>query len=262
VNLQLDASRWAPAASDPVSDFRSRLYDRYVSTFKGNSSLVGDALDSHWRWCDRRLLPLFAGLPPSASILEIGCGPGYLLEYLDRNGFTNAFGVDISAEQVALAQEKRLRATVADVFATLDAADGALDAVVGIDLLEHFTKDEAIRLCDSIRRSLRPGGRVVFRTPNGSALLAGPIVYGDLTHMAIYNESSLRQLLALTGFANVTFYETGPIPKNLTGLVRSGIWNTARAIANLVRMAESGGGQAIWTQNVLCLAFRPSETTE
>ena len=242
-----------------MSDFRSRLYDRYVSTFKGDSALVGQALASHWRWCDRRLLPLFTGLPQSARILEIGCGPGHLLEYLERNGFTDAFGVDISAEQVALAQEKRLRATVADVFATLDAADGTLDAVVGIDLLEHFTKDEGIRLCDAIRRSLRPGGRVVFRTPNGSALLAGPIVYGDLTHMAIYNESSLRQLLTLTGFANLTFYETGPIPKNLTGLVRSGIWNAARAIANLVRMAESGGGQAIWTQNILCLAYRVAQ---
>jgi hypothetical protein len=42
-------------------------------------------------------------------------------------------------------------------------------------------------------------------------------------------------------------------------VVRCGIWNAARAVANLVRMAESGGGQGIWTQNVLCLAFRPSE---
>jgi 2-polyprenyl-3-methyl-5-hydroxy-6-metoxy-1,4-benzoquinol methylase len=244
---------------DFMNDFRTRLYDRYVSTFKGDSSLVGDALDSHWQWCDRRLLPLFAGLPGSARILELGCGPGYLLEYLERRGFTDVAGVDISAEQVAIAQKKQLRATVADVFATLEAAEGTLDAVVGIDLLEHFSKDEGIRLCDSIRRSLRPGGRVVFRTPNGSALLAGPIVYGDLTHMAIYNESSLRQLLALTGFGNLSFYETGPIPKNLRGVVRCGIWNAARAVANLVRMAESGGGQGIWTQNVLCLAFRPSE---
>ncbi len=249
------------AVSDSMNDFRSRLYDRYVSTFKGDSSLVGEALDSHWRWCDRRLLPLFAGLPGSARILELGCGPGYLLEYLERRGFTNVSGVDISAEQVAIAHKKQLRATVADVFATLEAAEGALDAVVGIDLLEHFSKDEGIRLCDSIRGSLRPGGRVVFRTPNGSALLAGPIVYGDLTHKAIYNESSLRQLLALAGFGDLSFHETGPIPKNLRGVVRCGIWNAARAVANLVRMAESGGGQAIWTQNVLCLGFRPTETT-
>ena len=244
-----------------MNDFRSRLYDRYVSTFKGDSSLSSAALASHWRWCDRRLLPLFADLPRSAKILELGCGPGYLLEYLERNGFKNASGVDISEEQVALAQQKRLRATVADVFATLESAAGTLDAVVGIDLLEHFSKDEGIRLCDSIYRGLRPSGRVVVRTTNGSALLAGPTVYGDLTHMAIYNVCSLRQLLALTGFGDISFYETGPTPKNLKGLVRCGIWNAARAIANLVRMAESGGCQAIWTQNILCVAFRPAEAT-
>ena len=78
-----------------MNDFRSRLYDRYVSTFNGDSSLSSAALASHWRWCDRRLVPLFADLPRSANILELGCGPGYLLEYLERNGFKNASGVDI-----------------------------------------------------------------------------------------------------------------------------------------------------------------------
>lgn len=242
-----------------MSDFRPRLYDRYVSTFKADSTLAGEALASHWKWCDARLLPLLAGLPKSARILELGCGPGYFLEYLRNHGFTDARGIDISAEQVAMAREKRLAAEVGDVFATLDTTPGSLDAVVGIDLLEHFSKDEGLRLCDSIRRSLQPGGRVIFRTPNGSALLAGPIVYGDLTHMAIYNQSSLRQLLANAGFERMSFHETGPIPKNVIGAARCVIWAAARGLANVVRMAESGGGQDVWTQNILCCAYRPRE---
>ena len=240
-----------------MTDFRSRLYDRYVSTFKADSALAGDALASHWKWCDARLFPLLAGLPKSARILELGCGPGYFLEYLRDHGYTAAQGIDISEEQVAMAHEKNLAAEVGDVFAALETLAGSLDAVVGIDLLEHFSKDEGLRLCDSIHRGLRPGGRVIFRTPNGSALLAGPIVYGDLTHMAIYNQSSLRQLLANAGFERMSFHETGPIPKNLVGGVRCVIWGVARAIANLVRMAESGGRQEVWTQNILCCAYRP-----
>jgi len=243
-----------------VNDFRSRLYDRYVSTFKADSALDGAALVSHWQWCDARLLPLLAGLPESARILELGCGPGYFLEYLRNHGFTDTCGIDISEEQVAIAREKRLPVDVGDVFAVLDAAVGSFDVVVGIDLLEHFSKDEGLRLCDSIRRSLRPGGRVIFRTPNGSALLAGPIVYGDLTHMAIYNQSSLQQLLANAGFIRLSFHETGPIPKNLIGALRVAIWSLARGLANVVRMAESGGRQDVWTQNILCCAYRPEES--
>jgi SAM-dependent methyltransferase len=244
-----------------MTDFRTRLYDRYVSTFKADSTLVGDALASHWKWCDVRLLPLLAGLPKSAKILELGCGPGYFLEYVRNHGYTDARGIDISEEQVAMAREKRLVAEVDDVFAALDTAAGSLDAVVGIDLLEHFSKDEGLRLCDAIRQALRPGGRVVFRTPNGSALLAGPIVYGDLTHMAIYNQSSLTQLLANAGFEQMSFHETGPIPKNLVGGIRCLIWAVSRALANVVRMAESGGRQQVWTQNILCCAYRPLESS-
>jgi SAM-dependent methyltransferase len=245
-----------------VTDFREQLYDRYVSTFKADSLLFGDALAAYWKWCDARLLPLLAGLPKSAKILELGCGPGYFLEYMRNRGYSDSRGIDISEEQVALAREKRLAAEVDDVFAALDAAAGALDAVVGIDLLEHFSKDEGLRLCDAIRRGLRPGGRVIFRTPNGSALLAGPIVYGDLTHMAIYNESSLGQLLAFAGYERISFHETGPIPKNVFGVARCLIWEAARAAANLVRLAESGGTQRIWTQNILCCAFSPNAVSK
>ena len=239
-----------------MTDFRSGLYNRYVSNFKKNSGISGGALNSHWKWCDSRLLPLLSGLPKSAKILEIGCGSGYFLEYLRNRGFSDARGIDISEEQVSIAREKSLSVELADVFATLEKINGSIDVVVAIDLLEHFSKEEGLRLCDLIRRSLRPAGRVIFRTPNGAGLLAGSLIYGDLTHMAIYNESSLRQLLANVGFEKVSFYETGPVPKNIIGFVRCLFWTCVRAVADIVSMAETGSKQKIWTQNILCCAYR------
>jgi hypothetical protein len=96
----------------------------------------------------------------------------------------------------------------------------------------------------------------VLQTPNGAALFGGQIIYGDLTHMTIFNPNSLSQLLRRTGFADVTFRETAPVAKNAIGLVRLVIWSVARSVANLVRAAETGAGQAIWTQNQLCRARR------
>ena len=197
-------------------------------------------------------------MPQTAAILELGCGPGYFLEYLSRQGFSNAQGVDVSPEQVSLARQKGLPANLGDVFDTLADHKQAFDAIVCIDLLEHFSKDEGLRLVDAMHRSLNPGGRVLFQTPNGSALLGGPIIYGDLTHLAIYNQSSLGQLLAVAGFDRITFAETGPVPKNTLGILRFVVWSVVKTIANFVRIVESGGTQKVWTQNILCRAFRPT----
>ena len=241
----------------PMTDFRSRLYARYVSTFKASSALTGHSLASQWKWCDYKILPLLADLPRAAAILELGCGPGYFLDYLRSRGFSNVRGVDISAEQIAIARGKGLPAEEADVFATLNDCGQAFDAIIAIDLLEHFSKAEGLQLADGVLQSLKPGGRIVLQTPNGSALLAGPIIYGDLTHLTIYNQSSLGQLLAIAGFGRIAFAETGPVAKNIRGVLRVGIWRLATVVAAVIRLAECGGWQRIWTQNILCTAFRP-----
>ena len=38
-----------------------------------------------------------------AAILDIGCGVGFFLWFLQKNGFTNTSGIDVSPEQVKVA---------------------------------------------------------------------------------------------------------------------------------------------------------------
>src|SRR6266571_3634832 len=85
---------WADSVA-PDGDFRTELYQRYVSEFKG-ANCDGEASDAWW---DHKYLPLLDGLERSAPVLEIGCGAGGLLAYLERRGFSHAQGIDISAEQ-------------------------------------------------------------------------------------------------------------------------------------------------------------------
>lgn len=239
-----------------MTDFRSTFYERYVSDFKASVLLQGAALQSYWKWCDARVFPLIAGVPRDSRVLEIGCGPGYLLEYLRSKGFSRVEGIDISAEQVAIAMERGANAKVADVFDELSRHDASLSLILAFDVVEHFSKEENVRLFTAMNRALRPDGIIVLQTPNGAALFGGQIIYGDLTHMTIFNPNSLSQLLRRTGFTDVTFRETAPVAKNLIGIVRVGLWWLARSAANLVRAAETGAGQAIWTQNQLCRARR------
>src|SRR5436309_248437 len=97
--------------------FRATLYGRYVSTFKGEPAPVGEP---SFAWWDHRYLPLLNDLERSAPVLEIGCGAGGLLAYLERRGFSHAMGIDISAEQIDRAHRRGVKADVADVFDFLE----------------------------------------------------------------------------------------------------------------------------------------------
>jgi 2-polyprenyl-3-methyl-5-hydroxy-6-metoxy-1,4-benzoquinol methylase len=223
-----------------------------VSAFKGETT--GRAPDSWW---DHTFLPLLAGLDRSAPVLDVGCGAGGLLAYLGRRGFSHALGVDISAEQVALAQANGVRAQAGDVFDFLAQRQGEFQAILAVDVLEHLTRDELVRLAPLLYAALQPRGRLIVQTANGAGLFPGQVIYGDLTHMTIFTPESLGQLLRPAGFVDLTVYETGPIPIRLRGKVDVALWTAIKMVASAVRRVETGKQQAIWTANFICRALKP-----
>jgi SAM-dependent methyltransferase len=235
------------------SDYRTTLYSSYISSFKGTGKR-----DAASVWWDHKYLPLLADLERSAPILEIGCGDGALLAYLAERGFLSARGVDISPEQVELARRRPgVQAECADAFAALADSRSSLAAVIAVDVLEHLTRDELLRLAQLTCDSLMPGGRLLVQTANGAGLLPGQVIYGDLTHQTVFTPASLAQLLNGAGFGNLRFYETGPIPIRLRGKLNVALWSAIKAVANSVRYIETGKRQAVWTENFICSAFKP-----
>jgi SAM-dependent methyltransferase len=195
-------------------------------------------------------------LAKTSSILELGCGPGYMIEFMKSEGFVNMKGIDLSEEQVSLARERGLNVQVTDALSYLPQTSEMYDAILAIDFLEHFSKEELLILISLIKTRLNPGGTLILQTPNGQGLFPNQIIYGDLTHMTILSPSSLHQLLSLFGFVEIDFQETGPAPKNLTGILRLILWRFVRLLATVVRMAETGKKQTIWTENMICCARR------
>jgi 2-polyprenyl-3-methyl-5-hydroxy-6-metoxy-1,4-benzoquinol methylase len=236
-------------------DFRTDLYRGYVSTFKGEpTNLHGEGA---FLWWDHKYLPLLAGLDRDAAILEVGCGSGGLLAYLGRRGFSHAFGVDISDEQIALAQRRGVAAEQHDAVAYLAANGQHFQAILAIDVLEHFTRDELNYLVKHLFNATKPGGRLIVQTANGAGLNPGQVIYGDLTHQTIFTPESLGQLLGSVGFDKLAFYETGPIAVRVRGKLDVALWAAIKVIANMVRHIETGKQQSIWTENFICRAFRP-----
>ena len=229
------------------------MYEGYVSTFKGEASSDSAGAVAWW---DHKYWPLLRDLPADAAILEIGCGNGALLAYLARRGFSHARGIDISAEQVALARRRGVRADVGELFAVLGDTPARLDALIAVDVLEHFSRDELARLAPLLAGALRPGGRLLVQTANGAGLLPGQVIFGDLTHLTIFTPPTLAQLLQPVGFVDLACYETGPIPIRLRGKIDVALWRGVKAIANAVRAIETGKRQAIWTENFICRAVK------
>lgn len=236
-----------------MQDFRSEIYHRYISSFKTeillNSTLD---LDSYWKWCKFKFSPLLKNMSSEDNILEIGCGPGYILDFLRQNGFSRVKGIDISSEQIKIAEDKGFDVQVIDVYDYFKTVDEKYSAVFAINILEHFTKNELFQLLPLIYNALKKDSKLIIQVPNGQGLFPNQIIFGDITHLTIFTPALLEQLLKCSGFNNFEFYETGPVAKNIRGLVRLYLWRFIKILANFVRLLETGKTQKIWTEAFIC----------
>ncbi|MCL6494371.1 MAG: class I SAM-dependent methyltransferase [Ignavibacterium sp.] len=236
-------------------DYRIIYYDSYNSTFNSQISQVDSkVLSSLFTHYDFKIFPYLKNFNYDSNILELGCGPGYLLDYLKLKGFTNSFGVDISSEQIEIAKSNGHNVRLDDVFDFLRSSTEKYDLIFAFDLIEHFKKDELLELTSLIYNHLNKNGLFIIRTPNGQGLFSGQIIFGDLTHQTIFTPNSLTQLFSNIGFSNLNFIENAPVKKNLVGFVRTVMWSALKIILNLVMLIEVGGTQKIWSRDFYCVA--------
>lgn len=234
-------------------DFRLRLYQKYVSDYKSLTSVKSEKdRKSDYEIFKNRYLPLISEFPKSCKIIEIGCGNGYVMQFLKEQGYTDIYGIDISEEQVNSARAKGLNVEVKNIFEFFESNTDRYDVIFALDFVEHFAKDELLDLFSGINNLLTDTGVLILHTPNGSGLFPGRIIYGDLTHLSIFNQESLIQILRLTGFDNIRFYEVGPVPKNIKGMIRVLLWKFIRIIFRSIKIIETGNSSKILTQSLVC----------
>lgn len=139
---------------------------------------------------------------PGMSFLEIGCGTGAFLAYLRAKGVTRLLGIDHDpALAHVVPSEVRGDFSCRDAHDVLaDPALGPFDRVVMLDVLEHFTPEDALHLLQSLRSRLAPGGKVVIKVPNAGAPWGLQYQFGDLTHRTAFSPISIRQLADAAGY--------------------------------------------------------------
>jgi methionine biosynthesis protein MetW len=115
--------------------------------------------DRYWQARGRHSMQprysLFSELVGSgSSVLDIGCGDGFLLQYLKNEKNARVCGIDISEEAVRLARERNIETTVGDIL-EID-IECVYDYIILSEVLEHFDKPEAViaKLKGKFRKAL------------------------------------------------------------------------------------------------------------
>jgi 2-polyprenyl-3-methyl-5-hydroxy-6-metoxy-1,4-benzoquinol methylase/glycosyltransferase involved in cell wall biosynthesis len=183
----------------------------------------GDGMDAetHRHFCDFANIAVKLGLPAGSSILDVGCGSGWMSEYFARLGY-QVKGIDISPDLIEMSRDRVARVPF-DVdhetvlrcsFAVQDIEAAPLpekfDAVLCYDSLHHFEDENAVMRHIA---AMLPVGGVLFilegeRPPAGSATEAE--LFGVMTEYGTlespFDYGHLRQILDEHGFAVIGDY--------------------------------------------------------
>lgn len=164
---------------------------------KNHSQFLETSEEEKQHWFNRHVqthyLPKMDGLCLGSPILEIGCGPGYLLKSLNDLGFYNLTGIDYCQEEILTAQKRIKKAELrCDEFPLLE---NNFDLVILKDVIEHQPKRDIFRFLDKVKWVLNPGGMVMIETPNMDWMFAGHERYMDFTHDIGFTRESLGQVM-------------------------------------------------------------------
>lgn len=238
--------------------YKEKLYASYISTHvsprKGN--VTAQVLESRSKQWDRTLRQ-FLPEDTSANIVDLGCGYGSVVWWMQRAGFRNASGIDISAEQVETANSLGVSNVFeADIMAFLENRKCEFDLILARDVIEHFDKSDVVDLLTRCHAALRENGVIVIQTVNAESPFSGRIIYGDFTHETAFTVRSMSQILNMTGFQKVQFQPTKPLIYSWKSFLKYVLWRIVEKAYKLCLFAEVGRTDGIVTQCFITVASK------
>jgi 2-polyprenyl-3-methyl-5-hydroxy-6-metoxy-1,4-benzoquinol methylase/glycosyltransferase involved in cell wall biosynthesis len=203
---------------------RHHLYTKpFYNLANKPAKYVGEGLDvdAFRHFCDFANIAVTLALPAGSTILDVGCGSGWLSEYFARLGYV-VKGIDISPELIEMSRQRVARipypvdpeTTMRCDFEVHDIEHAALneqfDCVICYDSLHHFEDERAV--IGHLAAATRYGGSLFIlegdRPAAGSAseeeLIGVMRKFGTLE--SPFTHEYLRALLDENGFAVVGDY--------------------------------------------------------
>lgn len=154
---------------------------------------------------DRAILAVFAEAArqlAEAEVADVGCGPGRITDYLRSLGVA-AFGIDLSAEMVAVARRdypgvRFWQGSMLD----LKLPEASLAGLLAWYSIIHLPPAELPGIFAQFFRVLRPGGQLLLAFQAGKEKHRITKAYGHEITLDAYRlpPAEIKQLLAAAGF--------------------------------------------------------------
>lgn len=125
-----------------------------------------------------RILDALTASGSVPSLLDFGCGRGWLLEVAKERGVQRLAGADVSELALDLLRQRGVTALKLPVDASFEHLDWTRldfvpDTICFLDVLEHFAGDLSVRLSPWLRQLPSDVQRVVIKVPVHDGLLFG-----------------------------------------------------------------------------------------
>lgn len=171
----------------------------------------------------RRAHQMFISEDDPGAILDVGCGSGELLARMRTKGW-KATGIDVDAAAVAEACRKRGVDAHVGVPADLVARGRSFDIVTADHVIEHVINP--IEFLGECRRLLRPGGRLILKTPNAQSF--GLRRYGGSwrgleppRHLHIFTTAALKSCALKAGFTRCELFTSSANAERIMAISRT-----------------------------------------
>ena len=180
--------------SRELSTGYEELYEDLEDTFRGTRehimALATEYLDD------------VRSVPGRAPVIDVGCGRGEWLEVL-RDAEIPGYGVDINEVVVERCRARGLDVRAADALVHLrELPEGSVGVVTSFHVVEHLSLDTLVQLIDAALVALKPGGLLIFETPNPTNINVGAAsFYLDPTHLKPLHPQFCEFLVLSRGFA-------------------------------------------------------------
>jgi cyclopropane fatty-acyl-phospholipid synthase-like methyltransferase len=238
--------------------YRGFFYREYASAIQDQPTQFDAAAARHWARPYSRYLRGWLPADRGSAILDLGCGSGKFLHWLAGQGYLNLSGIDVSASQVALARQAVQNVFEGDAIGFLREKTEHFDVIVGLDVIEHFDKEEVIDALQACHGALRAGGRLILQTPNADNPFVAGVRYGDFSHETCFGPASLGRILSLCGFRSVEVRECGPVVRGPGSLVQWMLWRFVRQCFRLVNVIETSyPGAGVLTRVMVISGVKP-----
>lgn len=173
---------------DGREQLNDEAFDRLLATedssfwFRARNRLLLGALDRHF--------------PHATSLLEVGCGNGYVLSgFAAQRPEMRLVGSDLSEAGLRHARARLPDATLIRADARDLTFDQEFDVVAAFDILEHVAEDR--RVLTAMRRSVKTGGGVMITVPQHRWLFSETDRFSG--HHRRYTRRELESKLADAG---------------------------------------------------------------